>query len=41
MIGIWMAWRKGEESAAIIAFMQSMRLALKKTPEMLAGRARP
>jgi len=40
MIGIWMAWRKGEESSATIAFMQSMRLALKKTQEILAGQAR-
>jgi len=40
MIGIWMAWRKGEESSTTIAFMQSMRLALKRTQETIAGQAR-
>jgi DNA-binding transcriptional LysR family regulator len=41
MIGIWMAWRKGEQSPATLAFMQSMRLALKKSQDTLARQAQP
>jgi len=39
MIGIWMAWRKGEEAPGTVAFMQSMRLALRRTQETIARQA--
>jgi DNA-binding transcriptional LysR family regulator len=29
-IGIWMAWRKEEQSPQVLEFLESMRLALKK-----------